>query len=142
MVLGIIGFLFGGCFTVLTVLGIVKKTMPTMRAMRLGARAEGVVTANKTQQQQLPPGKIVRPIVAFTDANGLQVQYLDLLAPAGYREPGQHITVYYDPADPKNTATIASLDDAKRTLLVSGMLIVLFGFVCVFGLLQAFGVVP
>ena len=142
MLVGILEFLFGGCFAAIFILGIVKKTVPTMRAMRLGARAEGVVTANKTQQQQLPPGKIVRPIIAFTDANGLQVQYLDLLAPAGYREPGQHVTVYYDPADPKNTATLASWDDAKRFLLINGMVVVLFGFVCVFGLLQAVGVAP
>jgi hypothetical protein len=142
MVIGILAFLLGGCFTAIFILAIVRKAVPTMRAMRLGARAEGVVTANKTEQQQLPRGKIIRPIIAFTDADGVQVQYLDLLAPAGFREPGQHVTVYYDPADPKNTATLASMDDMRRFLLINGMVVVLFGFVCVFGLLQAVGLAP
>jgi len=33
----------------------------------------------------------------FGHANGLQVQYLDMMAPSEYREPGQHVTVYYGP---------------------------------------------
>jgi Protein of unknown function (DUF3592) len=142
MLMGILGFLFGGLFCTLAVMSLVKKIVPTMRAMRLGQRAEGVVTANRTQQTQLPAGKIIRPIVAFTDADGTRVEYTDLLVPAGFRQPGQQVTVYYDPEDPKNTATLASWDDAKRQIWVSGLLIVLFGFVCVFGLLQAVGVAP
>ena len=142
MVLGILGFLLGGLFTTLVIVGLLRKIVPTIRAIRLGERAEGVVTGNRTHQTKAQSGKMLRPIVAFTDADGVPVEFEDFLVPAGFRQPGQHVTVYYDPADPKNTATLASWDDAKRQIWVSGLLIVLFGFVCVFGLLQAVGVAP
>jgi hypothetical protein len=138
--IGILEFLFGGLGTTIFIVALMKRTLPTMRAMRLGARADGVITANKTQQIQWPPRQLVRPVVVFTDQHGRRVQYLDLVTSEGSRRVGQDVTVYYDPADPEHTATIGSRDDAVRFVWIASGMIVLFGLVCVSGMLMMLGV--
>ena len=138
---GILSILFGGYIGVRCIAAFMTRVMPMIRVRRRGTRTEGVVTAINAASYQRQTARLVRPTVAFTDSHGRRVQFVDTFAHSNFAKPGERRTVYYDPVVPERSATIASSSDVKREILVGGFVVLLFGGICVNGVLLLVGVV-
>ncbi|HEX3778312.1 MAG TPA: DUF3592 domain-containing protein [Pseudonocardiaceae bacterium] len=134
------GLIFlGGLFTVGIGRGFFQKVLPQIRVVRNGHLADG-----KMLGMQLPVQagyRTQRPVLQFVAPDGKNIRFQDLNAQNCKKQPGDPVTVRYDPADPKRTATILDMRDAlryARTVIIS--LLVCLAIVAV-GVLIVIGVI-
>lgn len=141
MLWGILSVLFAGYLGVRVVGALAKRVAPAIRVRRRGERAQGVVTAVKVQEFERSAARLPRPVVTFTDAHGRRAQFMETFARPGSVQLGDHVSVYYDPADPEHTATIAAGPDVRRQVVLGGLVFLVFAAIFVNGLLLMAGVV-
>jgi hypothetical protein len=146
MVLGILAVLIGGGLCAAVTRSLFGKTVPQLRAARRGASAEGKVLHIKVQHMQ-GDNLTTRPLdvrfadVQFSTADGRRVRYLQHLEMGLACNPGDVVTVHYDPADPADSATTESPYDVTTTLMVKAGTALFFALFFAYGLLIVVGVV-
>jgi len=113
--------------------------LPTLRARRNGAEAEGRVVRIRSSRNGVGTTHI--PVVTFTALDGQKVEFLDGVASAQrFRQPGDVVAVRYNPADPAHSATIAEGGDVVRSVMISAGMFVFSGLLLLYGLLLIAGV--
>lgn len=140
MVIAIMAILIGGSLGGLFVLGFARSIVPTLRAIRRGATAEGKVVASKAERGRYRT--VYRPIVRFETPDGQHVEYQDVLAVPGDFRVDNAVTVHYDPRRPKVSATISDADRALATTLMMAGLVVFMVGIFVLGILMIVHVIP
>ncbi|HEX4221626.1 MAG TPA: DUF3592 domain-containing protein [Pseudonocardiaceae bacterium] len=135
----ILGMVFGGSVTVLFSIGMVRGTVPTIRAMRKGATAQGTIVSSRAQTTRYHT--IYHPIVEFATADGQRVEYQDAMAVPEDFQIGDVVTVHYDPSRPKLSATSADRDQAMTVAITMVCLTLFFAGIFVVSLLLLLGVV-
>jgi hypothetical protein len=141
--LGILVVVFSGPLTAVLLMALFRRTIPALRAARGGVTAEGRalrITTHRTDANGVRGTYRVADI-EFSAADGRRVTYPQVLETGVECRTGEAVTVRYDPANPKDSATIKSSYDVTTNLMVLGGLTVLFGFAFVYGLLLVLGVV-
>jgi hypothetical protein len=142
MIMGVLGLLLFGYMLVLSVRVFIKRTMPPLRAMRRGTSAQGVISGKTTQVvgKGSSTRQLERSVVTFTDSRGLKVKYTEKITRPGSGRAGEHVTVHYDPANPEQTATIGTSDDARRQLVIAGVFFLALLFMIMTSVLLIAGV--
>lgn len=143
MGLGILAVVFSGPITVLFLIAWVKRLVPTLRASRDGAVAQGKVLSVKSRSGGAPgfPSARREAHIQFTTVGGERTTYIQVLEPGVECHTGKAVNVHYLSARPSESATIKNPYDVATTLWVMGGVTVLFGFVLVYGVLLILGVV-
>ena len=137
---GIPFVVFGGLMTWLCVHVLYKRLLPTLWANRKGVEAEGKIVRVRVSKGRF--GTNHQPVVKFTTPDGRQVEFIDgVPSQQGLHQPGELVTVRYDPVDPEHSATLGEAGDVLRSVVIFSALSVLFIFMTVFGVLLMIGVV-
>lgn len=128
-----------GAFSVSLARGVFTRAVPMIKLVRGGQQAVGTVL-----RLQVPMAKgfrTPRPYIEFAGPDGHRVRYQDVFANKGTEQPGDRVTVRFDPADPQR-ATIRGLRTALNYLLGIVIFAVLFAAIAAAGLLVLLGVIP
>ncbi|HEX3778313.1 MAG TPA: DUF3592 domain-containing protein [Pseudonocardiaceae bacterium] len=109
---------------------VLVKAVPQIRIVRGGRRADGKMIGKR---MPLKAGyRTMRPILQFTGPDGTKIRFQDLTAQNCQQQPGDTVTVHYDPDDPKGSATILDLRGALRyfrTLTIGAVICFAFAVV-------------
>jgi hypothetical protein len=136
MMLGILAVIVAGPLTVVLAWGLVSRTIPKLLAARKGASAEGRVlrvNARSASGNVYGSGAPARRAdIEFTTREGLRIftEAVDLGVEC---RKGQRVTVHYDPASPKDSATIKDAYDVGTGAMVMSGVTLMFALTFVFG---------
>jgi hypothetical protein len=133
-------FILSGVYSGALIRGVFTKAIPLIRLVRDGQQAKG-----KVVRLQLPIQKgyrTPRPVIEFIGQDGQHVRYQDLHADKGLEKPGDVVTVRYDPANPKEMATIRGMSMARSYLRGILIMAAIFAGIAVIGLLILLNVIP
>ena len=142
MIFGVLALLAGGLCAVVSARALAKRYRPAVRAMRHGARAEGVVSGVESRVAGTGGSarQVDRPVITFTDSRGIKVKYTETMTRLGSGKVGERFTVRYDPADPQHAATAATWADLRLQFVIGGCVVLAFAAVAVVGVLLIAGV--
>ncbi len=145
MRLGILFVLFFGPLTALFGWLVITRTIPIYRASRRGTAAQGRVLRIKVREGNASsnsyPLRVRLADIEFTTAEGTRVTYREGLETGVECNAHDSVTVHYDPASPRTSATIKDPDDTGRNLLLLGTIALLSGLALLWGVLLILGVV-
>jgi hypothetical protein len=137
MMLGILAVIVAGPLTVVLAWGLVSRTIPKLLAARKGASAEGRVlriNAKSTSGNVYGSGAPARRAdIEFTAREGLRIGFTEAVDLGVECRKGQQVIVHYDPASPKDSATIKDAYDVATGLMVMSGVTLMFALTFVFG---------
>jgi hypothetical protein len=143
--LGILFVLLFGPLTALFGWLLTTRTIPIYRASRRGTVAQGRVLRIKVREGNASsnsyPLRVRLADIEFTTADGTRVTYREGLETGVECDAHDSVTVHYDPASPRTSATIKDPDDTSRNLLVISGVALMFGLALLWGVLLILGVV-
>ncbi|HEX7661117.1 MAG TPA: DUF3592 domain-containing protein [Pseudonocardiaceae bacterium] len=131
----LIGFVFLTCAMTK---GIFTRAIPLIRLVRSGCEARGTVV------DRAPPKnvrtQVTVPVVEFITSAGERIRFLDVCAPKRPEQPGESVTVHYNPDNPHGLASIVTRSEARRVFRNIILLELLFLSLTIGVLLDVVGV--